>query len=161
MDHAMNNRTQLADLASMDATQIARLPIDQLAVLADDLDELKSDAKRLGDLLGAGLHQRFGDAAASLRHAEGKDTGRVRLVENGFAIIADLPRKTSWNQVLLADAVATIRGLGEEPADYVTTELSVPEARFKAWPPRLRALVEPARTVGAGRPTYVFERRDA
>ena len=149
----MNNRPRLADLQGMDVPQIARLPVDQLAVLVEDLDEMKAEAKRLGDLMSLALHQRFGDAAAALRHAEGKDTGRVRLTENGCEIIADLAKKVSWDQSRLAEALATLRAWGESPGDYVTTEVSVPESRFTAWPPRIRALFEPARTVAAGRPS--------
>ena len=56
----------------------------------------------------------------------------------------------------MAEALATLRAWGESPADYVTTEVSVPESRFTAWPPRIRALFEPARTVAAGRPSYTL-----
>ena len=49
-------------------------------------------------------------------------------------------------------AVATVVGWGEDPADYVTTEIRVPESRFTAWPPRIRAVFEPARTVATGNP---------
>ena len=152
----LNNRPRLADLQGMDVPQIARLPVDQLAVLVEDVDEMKAEAKRLGDLLSLALHQRFGDAAATLRHAEGKDTGRVRLTENGCEIIADLAKKVSWDQSRMSEAVATLRAWGESSADYVTTEVSVPESRFTAWPPRIRALFEPARTVAAGRPSYTL-----
>ena len=132
MDTPVKNRTYLTDLATMDAIQVSRLPVDQLTELADDLDEMKAKTKRLGDLLATALHQRFGDPADALRRADGKDTGRVHLTENGCEIIADLPKKTAWDQAKLADAVAAVRAWGEDPADYVSTEMSVPEARFNA-----------------------------
>ena len=152
----MNNRLRLADLQSMDVPQIACLPVDQLAALAEDIDEMKAEAKRLGDLMSLALHQRFGDAATTLRRTEGKDTGRVRITENGCEVIADLAKKVSWDQSRMTEALATLRAWGESPADYVTTEMSVPESRFTAWPPRIRALFEPARTVAAGRPSYTL-----
>jgi hypothetical protein len=154
------NRTTLAQFRTMTAAEVARLPLDHLALLTDDVAVLKADAKRLGDLLHDALHLRFGDAAAAARRADGKDTGRVRLEQDGFEIVADLPKKAAWDQPKLAEAVATLRDWGEDPADYVTTELRVPEARFTAWPPRIRALFEPARTVAAGRPSYKLERKD-
>jgi len=156
----MSNRTTLAQLREMDATEVARLPLDQLALLLDDLAALKADAKRLGDLLHDALHSRFGAAAAAARRAEGKDTGRVRLEEGGFEVVADLPKKMDWHQGRLADAVAVLREWGENPADYVATELRVPEARFTAWPPRIRALFEGARTVATGRPSYSLQPKD-
>jgi hypothetical protein len=154
------NRTTLAQLRGMTAAQAATLPLEQLALLADDVGDLKADVKRLGDLLHDALHLRFGEAAAAMRRAEGKDTGRVRIEQDGFEILADLAKRVDWHQAKLAEAVATLREWGEDPADYVATELRVPEARFTAWPPRIRALFEPARTVAAGRPSYSLELKD-
>jgi hypothetical protein len=156
----MSNRTTLAQLREMDAAAVARLPLDQLALLLDDVAALKADAKHLADMLHDALHVRFGAEARSARRAEGKDTGRVRLEQDRFEIVSDLSKKVDWHQGKLADAVKTLCEWGEDPADYVTTELRVPEARFTAWPPRIRALFEPARTVATGRPAYTLQPKD-
>jgi len=145
----------------MDTGQIAQLPIDHLVLLADDVAELKADTKQVGDKFAAALHVRFGDQAAVTRRMEGKDTGRVRLLVDGVAIVADLPKRTEWQQARLAEAVAVLRGWGEDPADYVAVEMNVPESRYAAWPPRIRALFEPARTVGTGRPTYTLTPKES
>jgi len=91
------------------------------------------------------------------RQAEGKDTGRVRFLDAGFEISADLPKRVEWDRGHLAAAIETLRSWGEDPADYVATEIKVPESRFTAWPPKLQALFQPARTVGTGRPSYSLE----
>jgi hypothetical protein len=148
-------------MREMDTGQIAQLPVDHLVLLADDIADLKADTKRVGDKFAAALHARFGDQAAVARRMAGKDTGRVRLVMDGVEIVADLPKRTEWQQAKLAEAVAALRGWGEDPADYVTIEMSVPESRYGAWPPRIRALFEPARTASAGRPSYTLSRKDA
>ncbi len=157
----LSNRTTLAQLREMDTGQAAQLPIDHLVLLADDVAALKAEAKQIGDKFAAALHARFGDQAAVARRMEGKDTGRVRLVMDGVEIVADLPRKTEWDQKRLAEAVAVLRGWGEDPADYVAIEMSVPESRYGAWPPRIRALFELARTASTGRPSYTLNRKDA
>lgn len=154
------NRTTLAQLRAMTPADAAQLPLDHLALLADDVAALKADTKHLVDLLADALHLRFGEAAAALRRADGKDTGRVRLAQDGFEIVADLAKRVDWQQAKLAEAVATLREWGEDPNDYVATELRVPEARFAAWPPRIRALFEPARTVATGRPSYTLQQKD-
>ena len=152
----LSNRTTLAQLREMDTGQAAQLPIDHLVLLADDVAELKAAAKQVGDKFAAALHARLGDQAAVTRRMEGKDTGRVRFQVGDFEIVADLPKRTEWDQARLRDAVARLRGWGEDPADYVVIEMSVPESRYAAWPPRIRTLFEPARTVGTGRPTYTL-----
>jgi len=157
----MSNRTTLAQLREMEAAQAARLPVHHLSLLLEDVAALKADAKQLADLLHDALHARFGAEARSARRAEGKDTGRVRLEQDGFEIVSDLSKKVEWHQGKLADALRTLREWGEDPADYVTTEIRVPESRFTAWPPRIRAVFEPARTVATGRPSYTLEQKDA
>ena len=156
-----SNRVTLAELHALDDQQLASLSIDQLALLADDVTALKADARTLGDKLAIALHARFGDQAAVTRRMAGKDTGRVRFQVSGFEVVADLPKRTEWEQARLAEAVATLRGWGEDPADYVVIEMSVPESRYAAWPPRIRTLFEPARTVGTGRPSYTLIQKDA
>jgi len=56
---------------------------------------------------------------------------------------------------------ATLRDWGEDPADYVTTEIRIAEGRFTAWPPKLQLLFAPARTVATGRPAYSIEPKEA
>jgi hypothetical protein len=157
----MHNRTTLADLRTMGAAQAACLPVDQLAMLLDDAGAMKAEVKLLADLLQDALHLRYGPPAALARRAEGKDTGRIRIVEDGFEVVADLPKKATWDQSKLAAAVSIIVSWGEDPADYITTEIRVPESRYTAWPPRIRTVFDPARTVATGRPTYSLEPKDA
>ena len=153
----MSNRTTLADLRGMDADQASRLPPAHLALLLEDATALRADAKHVADLLADALHRRYGPVAAERRQAEGKDTGRVRFLDAGFEIVADLPKRVDWKQPHPAAAIETIRSWGENPSDYVTIEVKVPESRFTAWPPKLQALFQPARTVGTGRPSYSLE----
>lgn len=153
----MSNRTTLTDLRGMDAGQVSRLPPGHLALLLEDAAALRADAKQVSDLLADALHRRYGPVATERRQAEGKDTGRVRFLDAGFEISADLPKRVEWDQARLAAAIETLRSWGEDPADYVATEIKVPESRFTAWPPKLQALFQPARTVGTGRPSYSLE----
>jgi hypothetical protein len=155
------NRLTLTQLRSMSVSEASRIPVDQLALLLEDVAELRADAKALGDLLNDALHARYGDQAAILRRAEGKDSGRVRLADADFEVVADLPKKVDWHQARLREAVETVRGWGEDPADYVSTELRVPEPRYAAWPPKIRAVFEAARTVSTGRPTYTLQTKES
>jgi hypothetical protein len=144
----------------MTAEQAANLPVDHLALLLEDVAALKADAKHLSDLLHDALQMRYGKSAAAARRAEGKDTGRVRVEDGDYQVIVDVPKRVDWNQALLEEALDTLRSWGQDPADYVITEIRVPEARFAAWPPPIRALFEPARTVHAGRASFTLEPKE-
>ena len=77
-----------------------------------------------------------------------------------IVIMSAAPDSTIADAARESHAVAVLREWGEDPADYVATELRVPEARFTAWPPRIRALFEAARTVSTGRPSYSLQPKD-
>jgi hypothetical protein len=82
----------------------------------------------------------------------------VRFNVDGHTIVADLPKKVDYDQRKLKDAVDALRKWGEDPEDYVSLEVKVAEAKYTAWPPAVRQLFEPARTLRAGKPTYRLER---
>lgn len=153
----MSNRTTLAALREMDAKQAALLPVDHLAMLQEDVAELKADAKRLDDLLGDAFAIRYGAQADAIRKADGKDTGSVTVRDDGYAIKCDLPKKVDWNDDLLAEAEAKLRDMGEDPTEYVVVKRSVREAAYNGWPSSLRSMFEPARTVSTGKATFKVE----
>jgi hypothetical protein len=155
-----SNRPTLESIRHTSVGELLTLPAEHLALLQQHAREAVEAAKRTQDWIEGVIARRYADRAAEARRAAGKDTGTIRLQDGEVEIVAVLPKKVAWDQPKLAEAVATLRGWGEDPADYVTTELRVPEARFTAWPPRIRALFEPARTVAAGRPSYSLERKD-
>ena len=93
----------------------------------------------------------------ALRQQAGKTTGTVRFEVDGHTVIADLPKRVEYDQAKLKDAVEALRKWGENPEDYVGLEVKVAEATYTAWPPAVRQLFEPARTVKTGKPTYQLE----
>lgn len=154
----MSNRVDLAQLREMTAEQAASLPVDQIAMLLEDMADMKADTKRLDDLLSTALACRYSERATALRKAAGKDTGTVSIEDDGYVIRADLPAKVEWDQAELREAEEVIRSWGEDPTQYLTAVLSVPESRYKAWPDTIKAVFASARTVGTGRATYKMER---
>ena len=137
---------------------IVDLPVEHLQALCARIEERIARAKEMQDLMALALDRRYGSRAKQCRAEANKDTGTVRFVDNGFTIIADLPKRVKWDQAKLAEAVEVIRSKwGDDPADYVKTKLDVSEAAFANWPRPVRELFTPARTVETGRPSYRIE----
>lgn len=91
----------------------------------------------------------------SRRYAAGLNTtGTHRRIDGDYEIRIEVPKNVAWDQAKLAAAIETIRGWGENPADYVDTKLSVSETSYKAWPPAIRDLFTPARTVKPGKKKF-------
>jgi hypothetical protein len=159
----------MSDLAVMtehirylDVEAIAALTAPELACIMDDLAEQKAALAHVEDKLRCALDRKYGARAQQRRAEENKDTGTVRFEDNGFVIVADLPKRVKWDQDKLKHAVEIIRtSWGDDPADYVKAKLEVSEAAFANWPRPVRELFIPARTVETGRPVYRIETANA
>ncbi len=154
----MKNSVSLAQLQELGATKVASLPIDQLAMLLEEMTELKAKCRTYDNLLHAALVERFTKPSADLRAKEGKDTGRVRLTVDDHVVIADLPKDVEWDQTKILNAIETIRSWNEPVEDYVSVKYSVSETKYNAWPETIRNLFAASRTVGTGKPTFKIER---
>lgn len=138
----------LDDLADASPGVLDALPAEILANLQAQAEAHLADASQMVAI----LHGVF-----CRRYAAGLNTiGTHRRIDGGYEIKVTVPKSVAWNQEQLAKAVETIRGWGENPADYVETKLSVSETRYKAWPPAIRDLFTPARTVKPGKPKFDF-----
>ena len=149
-----SNHATLADLAHMPIGAVTALPAESLALLQDEADEALRLAKSTKDWVDGALARKYADAANTARHAAGKDTGIVRLTDGTVTIIADLPKKTEWDQSRLVALVDRIRADGEDPAEYVEITFKVSERKYGAWPSHIRLAFEAARTVRVGTPTF-------
>ncbi|MDP2359110.1 MAG: hypothetical protein Q8M31_24045 [Beijerinckiaceae bacterium] len=159
----MNTLTQQADtIETLSLLQLSALPAPELATLLDDLAERKSRLADLEQKLASALDLRYGARASQRRAEMAKDTGAVRFDDNGYVVVADLPKRVKWDQEKLRHAVEIIRSSwNDDPADYVKTKLEVSESAFTNWPRVVRELFQPARTVETGRPAYRLEKRKA
>lgn len=148
------NRITLDDLPTMPVGEIAALPGDQLALLKQAADERLRSARTLCDWLDGAVALKYGDQVQDARHAEGKDTGTVRLQDGPVTVVAELAKRVDWDQATLAGLIERIRADGADPAEYVDIALGVPERKYTAWPKDIRQEFEPARTVRTGKPKF-------
>ena len=156
----MNTLTQQADtIETLSLSQLSALPAPQLATLLDDLAARKARLSDLEQKLISALDLRYGARASQRRAEMGKDTGAVRFDDNGYVVVADLPKRVKWDQEKLRHAVEIIRSSwNDDPADYVKTKLEVSESAYANWPRAVRELFQPARTVETGKPTFKLVR---
>lgn len=150
----ISNRISLDDLQQMAVGDIAALPAEQLALLQEKAGEHLRQAKAISDWLDGAIALKYTDQAAMARVEAAKDTGTVRLVDDGIVIVATVPKKVDWDQHLLAALMEKIRVSGEDPAEYVNAKFDVSERAYTAWPSHIRAVFAPARTVRTGTMTF-------
>jgi hypothetical protein len=96
-----DNAPRLIDLEGLALGDIAALPPQMLLDLQTTALAETARVKRLRDRLDVGIARRY-EAAAAERAAQGKTSGTVRIADEGVVIVADLPKKVSWDQDRLA-----------------------------------------------------------
>ncbi len=154
MDDARRNRPTLDDMRLLPISQVIDLPAEHLAMLQEEARSRLDIAKRALDWIEGAIAMRYEQRAIGARAAAGKDTGTVRFMDGTVEVTADLPKKVEWDQARLAALSEQIRTGGKDPGQYVEVTLKVSERAYTAWPERIRAAFEPARTVRMGRATY-------
>lgn len=152
-----SNRVTLEGLRELGVKQVAFLPIDQLSLLLEEVAQAKADAAALDEKLHAAMSLRFADKAAAVRQSDGRDTGRARMEEGDFVVVADLPKAVVWDQAKLAQAEETVRSWGENVAEFITVKRGVAEAKYQAWPTTIRSVFDHARTVKPGKQSFAIE----
>jgi hypothetical protein len=136
----------LEELLNEPPARLDALPISLLASLQTQAQSHLAQASQIVALLHAVFSRRY---AAGLN-----TTGTHRRMDGDYEIRIEVPKNVAWDQAKLAAAIETIRGWGENPADYVDTKLSVSETSYKAWPPAIRDLFTPARTIKPGKKKF-------
>lgn len=137
---------QLEQLKDQPPGVLDALPIDLLANLKEQADAHLASASQMVAIIH-GIFER--------RYAAGINApGTSHRQDGGYDIKVTLPKRVDWDPAKLAAAVETIKGWGEDPAEYVDTKISVSERKYDAWPSAIRDLFEPARTVKTGKPQF-------
>lgn len=137
---------ELYDIKEQAPSVLDHLPIEVLANLKQQADAHLADASQMVAILHGVFERRY---AAGLN-----DTGTHHRIDGGYDIKITLPKKVDWDAEKLTGAIETIKGWGENPAEYVETKISVSERKYDAWPSAIRDLFTPARTVKPGKAQF-------
>jgi len=154
---SISNHIHVDELQRMSVAEIARMPVEQLALLQESVQRRLNEAKELKQRFDAALDRRFGVRAQGVRASYGKDTGVVRFEDGPVTITAELPKRVVWDQERLAALRDRIADSGDDPDELIETVFKVSERSYMAWPASLRELFMPARTIKTGKPSYRLE----
>lgn len=144
----MSNTPTLDDIADMAPSEIAALPVDMLAALYGDMEDIAKKAKTAKVILTDAVVRKFQD------EINGKESGVINLVDDGDVTLKVVKKKyADWDNDLLAGVEADIKTKWKgDPAEYIKVKRSVAEAAYNAWPADLKSIFTPARTVKIAAP---------
>lgn len=148
------NIPSVDDMLNLPVTELALMPPAMLAAVQAEIDAAHERMKAVVQRFELALEVRYAARASECRREDGKDTGRIRFDDKGVIVIAELPKRVTWDQEKLAQMAQNIADSGEDPAEFIETKLSVLERKYSALPESWRAGFEPARTVRTGKPKF-------
>ena len=96
-------------------------------------------------LVKSELEGRYLERAQNKLRQDGKDFGAVTVEDNGFKIKVNIKKKVEWEPGMVIKA---LNAMDEETAKhYCKVTYTIPEAKFNAAPPIIKAMLSEARTV--------------
>ncbi|GHU19891.1 hypothetical protein FACS189472_10320 [Alphaproteobacteria bacterium] len=142
----------LAVLETLSAKEISALDVYDLMDLHDQVTKLTSHAKELKEKLDDGLNLRFAESVKNSLQRENKDTGTTRFFDGAFQIIADVPKKVTWDSEKMEELVKRV------PEDrrraFVKVVYSIEERKYSALPYEYQELFKEARTITPGKTKF-------
>jgi hypothetical protein len=91
------NMKNLSIIETLSAKEIGALEIHDLMDLSDQVAKLCSHAKELKEKLDDGLNLKFSEAVKNNLRSENKDTGTTKFYDGAFQIVAEIPKKVTWD----------------------------------------------------------------
>ena len=147
----------LATIKHMPVGDIIQMkPLILLTLLRQAEDDLRR-AKMVKDWLQGILSQKYEEEAQAMRQQLGRDTGTVRIEDDGYAIVSDLPKKIEWDQEKLSQIIEKLLSEGWNIQQLAKREFKVSERQFNELPSGVRGQLEEARTIKVGKQTFKIE----
>lgn len=160
------------------------LKLHEAQELNGQAKQLSSQAKAIETAVANELDTMFRDQVTELylQKDEPFGTARIKFESLALDVVADTPKKVSWDQKFLENFVIeqlqasmeahtahnnngvairtdkpVIENIINSIRQYVKVEFSIPETIYKTWPDNIRNYFEPARTVAPGKTSITIE----
>jgi hypothetical protein len=142
----------LAVLETLNAKEISQLNVGELMDLNDQVAKLISHTKDLKEKLDDGLNLRFSEAVKNNLRSTNKDTGTTRFFDGAFQIVAEVPKKVTWDNEKMEELIKRIPD--DRRKDIVKISYSIEERKYSALPCEYQELFREARTVTPGKTKF-------
>jgi hypothetical protein len=152
----MTAPTLPAEIGQMTAQQLAELsPAGKLRIQSD-LAAAAQWLKAAQERFDEALELAYGPACRRLLADAGRDFGTVQARDGDIVVQFEQPKRVKWDQAQLREIAERIVANGEQADHYIDAKLSIPEGRWKGWPPVLQQQFAKARSVEPGKPSITL-----
>ncbi|MBQ3564698.1 MAG: sigma-70 family RNA polymerase sigma factor [Alphaproteobacteria bacterium] len=142
----------LSTIETLNVKELSQLEIYDLADLNEQVAKLVNHTKEIKEKLEDALNLRFSETVQSKLHDENKDTGTTKFYESGFQIIAEVPKKVTWDSDKIDEIIKTISE--EKRKAIIKTTHVIDERKYVQLSPEDKQLFADARTVTPGKTKF-------
>ncbi|MBQ3564786.1 MAG: sigma-70 family RNA polymerase sigma factor [Alphaproteobacteria bacterium] len=142
----------LSAIETLNTKELSQLEVCDLADLSEQVSKLVNHTKELKEKLEDALNLRFSETVQSKLHDENKDTGTTKFYESGFQIVAEVPKKVTWDSDKIDEIIKTISE--EKRKAIIKTTHVIDERKYVQLSPEDKSLFADARTVTPGKTKF-------
>jgi RNA polymerase sigma factor (sigma-70 family) len=142
----------LSILETSSAREISQLEVHDLMDLSDQITKLTSHAKELKEKLEDGLNLKFSEAVKNNLRNENKDTGTTRFFDGAFQVVAEVPKKVTWDQEKMEELIKRVPD--ERRKAMVKISYVIEERKYSELPHEYQELFREARTITPGKTKF-------
>lgn len=146
------NMNQLSMLEALTAMEVSLLETKNLMQLNQQLTELSGKVKTMKEKLDDGMNLRFAEVVKNNLRSESKDTGTTRFFDGAFQIIAEVPKKVTWDTEKMERILKQVPE--EKRKSIIKTSYSIDERKYAEMSYEYQQLFKDARTVTPGKTKF-------
>tara|TARA_S200002703_G_C3792732_1_gene244676 strand:+ start:514 stop:951 length:438 start_codon:yes stop_codon:yes gene_type:complete len=128
-----------------DMLSVSSSSLSELDIFKQELEKTILEAQEKVKLIKSEIESRYLERAQDKLRQEGKDFGSVTVNDGEYKVKVNIRKRVEWEPGML---IKVLNGMDEDTArHYVQVKYTVPEAKFNAAPPEIKAALSEARTV--------------
>lgn len=128
-----------------DMLSVSSSSLSELDIFKQELEKTILEAQEKVKLIKSEIESRYLERAQEKLRQEGKDFGSVTVNDGEYKVKVNVRKRVEWEPGML---IKVLNSMDEDTArHYVQVKYTVPEAKFNAAPPEIKAALSEARTV--------------
>lgn len=128
-----------------DMLSVSSSSLSELDIFKQELEKTILEAQEKVKLIKSEIESRYLERAQEKLRQEGKDFGSVTVNDGEYKVKVNVRKRVEWEPGML---IKVLNGMDEDTArHYAQVKYTVPEAKFNAAPPEIKAALSEARTV--------------
>jgi hypothetical protein len=148
------NMNDLSQLETLTAKEVSALSEVDLMDLNEQITKLSADLKNMKEKLDDGMNIKFRNSVIKGLQMAGKDTGTLRFFKDEIMVVAEVPKKVTWDMKKMEELVKLIPD--NQRKDIVKISYAIDERKYSALPREYQEVLKDARTVTPGKIRYQF-----